>query len=113
MIQVARVLAEVRRILQDSHPDQPRDNDAAVRAAMAMALQDMRRMRPDVFLGMLSAVPDLADQSVTQVDIEAMFITPLVMITASHLLMQNDEYNRDGSSANLLALGRTQLVGLA
>jgi hypothetical protein len=111
MIQVARVVGEVRRVLQDLDPDRPRHNDSAIKGAMYLALQDMRRMRPDVFLGIMDAVPDPLSTSVTEVNIDAMFTSPLVHLTTAYLMMTNSEYNQDGSAANFLALARMQLMG--
>jgi hypothetical protein len=113
MITVARVIGEVRRLLKDQDPDNPRHDDADLRGAMALALFEMRRLRPDAFLSVgLATVSDLADQSVTQFDVESIFLMPMVMMTVGFLQIENDEYAEDGVAGGLLSLARNALVGL-
>lgn len=108
-IQVARVIGEVRRVTQDTNPDAPRNSNQDIRAAANMAVQDIRRVRPDLFLGMFDAVPDLITAS--SLDIEDMFLSPLVHLTVAYVMMASNEYNVDGAAANFLSLGRAQLGG--
>lgn len=109
-IAVKRVIAEVRRVMQDTRLDAPRNTDQSIRGAMNMALQDMRRVRPDLFLSGLHTVPDLITQ--TTVPVEAMFISPLVHLTVAYVMMASNEYNNNGAAANFLTLGRGQLGGM-
>lgn len=114
MITVARVIGEVRRLLRDTHPDAPRHDDADIRAAMAMALFDMRRLRPDAFLAVglgADLQQDLVDQSITQVDLEGIFMPPLALLTAAFLHVENTEYSQDGTAASMIQLARNQLTG--
>jgi hypothetical protein len=108
-LNVFHVIAEVRRVLQDdANLDDPRNTDDEIRAAMNMALADFRRARPDIFVGQMSTLPDLV--TVDTIEIEDMFLTPLVHITTAYVMMQTNEYAQDGTAANLLALARSQLA---
>lgn len=109
-VQVARVIAEVRRLTQDSgYGQDQRSSDVEIRGAMNLALSDMRRARPDYFLGNLAPLVDVQDAVTISVD-DYMF-TPICMVTAGYLLMEVDEYSDDGTARNFVALGRQQMGG--
>lgn len=108
MINLFRVIAEVRRIHQDDADlDNPRNSDADIRGAMYLGLADMRRHRPDAFVGQLVTLPDVS--AVDSIPLEEMLITPLVNLTAAYVYIQNSEYVEDGTAAALLSLASAQL----
>lgn len=111
-ITVANIVEEVRRLARDRDVgEHQRFSDDDIRGAMRMTISDVRRMRPDAFIGSLTANPDPRVEET--LDLEEFFFTPIVYLTLAYVLMENDEHARDSMSNNLVALGRAQLAGPA
>lgn len=105
---VSQIIDETRRILSDRGVAEKRRNkDADIRGAMRLAISDMRRVRPDLFVGSLQTLPDM--MVVDQVDIEDWLFTPMAFLTTGYVLMQNDQFSQDGTAAGMLSAGKAQL----
>jgi len=104
-IRVTDVFTEVRRIIQDEDATK-RHSDNDLRSALKNALATARRVRPDLFLADLAALPDVTGSTLP---IEEQFISPLVFITAGLILASNDEFIIDGAARNLMRQGQDQL----
>jgi len=111
-VEVPSVILEVRRIMQDKGAGRDqRSSDYEIRGALNLTLADIRRARPDFFIGSLgtSQLPDARD--VDTLDIDEYMFTPISLVTAGYMLLEVDEYTDDGTAANILALGRQQIGG--
>ena len=106
---VSQIIDETRRILADNGvADKQRNTDAAIRSAMRMSLSDFRRLRPDLFIGALDALPDIT--VVDTLDIEDWLFSAFAFLTTGYVLLQNDQFSQDGTASNLINAGKAQLV---
>lgn len=110
MILVRDIIVEVRRVLQDESEEAPRNTNGSIRGSIRMALADVRRLRPDAMSASLHNRIDLQEE--TTLDIEEMFFSPIVHLSAAYVLLQNDELARDGLANNLISFGKQQLSSM-
>lgn len=82
-----------------------------MRAALSLALSDLRRMRPDAFYPNTHEMPDAFNDDAIHLD--AFFLSPLTYLTSGHALASQDQMAKAGLAESHLAMGRAALVSIA
>ena len=82
-----------------------------MRAALGLAVADVRRMRPDAFYPATDQMPDVFN--VESLELDAFFLSPLTYLTSGHALASQDQMAKAGVSESHLAMGRAALVSIA
>jgi hypothetical protein len=109
VISVAGLMADVRRIVKDESPTNPRHTDEDVLAALRIAIATVRRLRPDAFSPVFGAEPP-APQATGSLELDTIFGPPMAKIAAAELLLTNSEYAESGAASAVLGLGIAGLV---
>lgn len=73
----------------------------------------MRRLRPDMFPGGVFYMPDGVDNSTTLIDIDPMYVMPLIMFIVGYAQLRDDEEVQDQRAAAFLGMFQAKLTGLA
>lgn len=111
MIRTREIINQVRRVMQDTSPNSPRTSDEDIRAAISLALSDVRRMRPDLFY----PAPDVYIDAYTaeEIPLEGFILSPLAYITAAHAVTSMDQMAKAGLGENYMNIGKTALAAVA
>ena len=97
---------DVRRMLQDD--DGVRYTNADLASEFTHAVQRLRYMRPDAFLGMYGTdLPEYDETNITgavgiSFPVDSQFVTPVVDYVVGRLELRDDEFVNDGRAATLL-----------
>lgn len=97
---VSELLLTVRDTLQDDAGD--RYSTASLLRALNMGILDMRRSRPDYFIGQyLVATPQVAADT-EEVPVPEIAVPGLIAWVAGFAELRDDEYTADGRAKTLL-----------
>jgi hypothetical protein len=107
---INEVFTQIRFIAQDERSESYRHSDEKIMAYFNSAVEDVRRIRPDLFLA--SAVSSLWEpiptfttddlDNDTEIPIDTMYFSALVDYIAGHLDIEDDEFANDGRAIALL-----------
>jgi hypothetical protein len=110
---VADYMAQARTLLQDTiTPYRYSDND--LKEALALAIYETRRIRPDLFLGHnTTTMPDITTATTTNtpVTMDRQYRVALVHFMVGHVGKRDEEEAMDRAGAFLQAF-RTQLLSV-
>jgi hypothetical protein len=104
---VSDLMAAVRDVLQDDDAD--RYSDARLLRGLNLGILDLRRVRPDHFIGRYSE-PTWQASALTDVfPLPEVVVPSLVKYVSGWVELADDEYTQDGRAAGLLSAFRTDL----
>lgn len=109
------ILQTARDLLQDTVSGAYRYSDDDLYRAMNMALQNARRVRPDLFLwnGVLSEPPRVnSGNAGTPLSIDSQFEDAFVMYVTGAAELREDQFTNDGRAATLLNQFRSALMAV-
>ena len=101
-------IAEARRILQDTQSVK-RYPDADLVEALNIGLTEMRRIRPDLFLGRFNAVPRVAFME-DAVDVDAQYRSALLYYITGRVELRDSEDTKDARAGVLMNKFVAQLL---
>jgi hypothetical protein len=104
---VADYIAQARVLLQDTI-ETYRYSDAEIRAALNLGMTEARRIRPDMFIGRLDAVPFYTASET--VDFDVQYRMALLYYIIGHVQLRDDEDTTDARAAALLTKFVAQLT---
>ena len=109
-------VAEARTLLQDLI-EPYRYTDAELLSALNMTLLDVRRLRPDLFLGdgittTLDEIEQFAAVNADEVDIEQQFRYAVLFGVCASALLRDSEDDTDQRAGKFLKLFRDKLLTL-
>jgi hypothetical protein len=114
----AKIIEEVRRMLQDTRSSSYRNSDADLIRVLNLAMQDIQRLRPDAYVTADSSldisVPTFVDAdatAATDFPIDDMFALPVIYFIVGNIELADDEFAQDGRAATLLQAYRAMLTG--
>lgn len=102
-------IATARVLLQDS-VDPYRYADTELVAALNFALLEMRRLRPDLFIGRSNAVPTYTLNSPSKVAVNEQYRMAVLYYIVGHAQLRDDEATQDQRAAAMLTAFRTALT---
>lgn len=107
-------IGDVRTLLQDVIAPY-RYSDAELITALNVTLLDMRRIRPDLFLGdgtttYLSDIPQFTAVNTDELPMEAPFRLPIVFGVCGHALARDQEDVQDARATAFLKLFNAMLT---
>lgn len=108
-MQVADIIATVRDILQDQ--DVERYDDPSLLRALTMSITDLRRIRPDYFIGRFQQPIQPVRALSETIDLPMQVYSPLIEYTAGMAEMRDDEFTTDGRAQSMLNNFRVALGG--
>jgi hypothetical protein len=107
-------IEQAREVIQDTHVPY-RHSDAKLVSYLNDALLDVRRLRPDLFIGALTTDPVLyttADLGIsTAFPIDGTYFTTVADYLSLRVGLGDDEFVADGRAAALHQMFITRLVG--
>jgi hypothetical protein len=101
-MQVGEVIDYVRDILQDRDNAVRRYPDDSLIRNLNLAVLEVRRVRPDYFIGAFAAPVTRYSSADTEVQLPETCIPSLVKYVAGMAELRDDEYTTDGRAAALL-----------
>lgn len=107
---VSDYVAAVRVLLQDETAPF-RYSDSSIVLALNMAMFDVQRLRPDLFMN-LTAVPSFTVVDSTAVSMDEAYRNAVVYLTSGFVQLRDEEATQDARAGAFLAGGRSQLIGL-
>jgi len=105
---VADYIHQARVLLQDT-VETYRYSDAEILAALNFGLTEARRLRPDMFIGRLDAVPFYTDDA-DAVDFDVQYRMALLYYIIGNVQLRDDEDTTDARAAALLTKFVAQLT---
>ena len=101
----------VRGVVQDRDGDRYTARDLA--EAFTMALGEVKRTRPDAFIGARRDASILVTEASLdgEFPLDELFISPVVNLTVGYLQLRDEQYVVDGQATGLLARGGALLSG--
>lgn len=99
-MKVADILASVRDVLQDL--EGVRYKDDSLLRGLSMAVYDLRRARPDYFIGTFDTVLQPVRSIDEELPLPAELLPSFVKYVAGWAEMRDDEYTADGRAASLM-----------
>ena len=105
---------EARAVLQDEV--QPyRYSDADLISAMGMGIYEMRRVRPDLFVGSFSSLQSLdrTSPASTTVNIDPQYRKTLLYYVLGHVNLREDEQAEESRAAGFMGKFVQQLLSIA
>ena len=114
--ELATVIKQVRYQLQDEDATNYRYADERLVETLNMALLDIWRLRPDLFLAtnwILAeyTVGNLVDSTVLPID--DIYFSTVVKLIVGYIQLENDSVTPDSKAATMLGTARTELQGVA
>jgi hypothetical protein len=104
---VSHIIAAVRDVLQDD--DEERYKDDRLIRGLNLAVRDMRRVRPDFFIGRFSEPVWQATALTDVYPYPEVTFPSVVKYVSGWAELADDEYTTDGRAAGLLGAFRTDL----
>jgi hypothetical protein len=108
-MQVADIVANVRDILQDRDDDARRYKDDSLIRGLNMAVLEIRRVRPDYFIGAYHNSVTQYSKLESEIQLPDTCLPSLVKYLAGWAELRDDEYTTDGRAAALLQAFATDL----
>lgn len=111
---VADYVVEVRRLIQDTVAPY-RYSDANMVSALNMGLLEVRRLRPDLFvgLGLRKDVPDFTAVGAQDVPMDPQYRASLVYYMAGQTQLMDEETTQDARASVFLNKFVSQLLSIA
>lgn len=113
MTTVSTVVTNARGILQDTDSDSYRYTQAELVSYLNEAIQELRRLRPDFFVGSFNtSLPSYAEADIaagTEVDVEDFLAPALVNYVAGRAQLRDDEFVSDGRAVALINRWTSQI----
>ena len=106
-MQVQALVDTVRDFLQDA--DKTRYSDASLIRALNLAILDVRRLRPDYFIGMYYTETPVYSSVTDQLLVPDQLFPALVKYVTGLAEMRDDEYTADGRASVFLKAFSTDL----
>lgn len=98
---VGELVLRVRETLQDADSD--RYTDQRIIAALNLGILDMRRQRPDLFIGRYGEPTyQIGTDTAVSFDLPEISIPPLTSYAVGWIEMSDDEYSEDGRAIAML-----------
>jgi hypothetical protein len=107
---VSEIVLAARDILQD-HEQTYRYSDASLLRLVNQALLEIRRVRPDYFIGTFHRTVPRVTGLADTVPAPETLIPPIVRYVSGMAEMRDDEFTTDGRAAGLLDAFRKDLTG--
>jgi len=109
---VANYVTSARVLLQDAAGDRYSDSELVL--ALSFAIQEARRLRPDLFTDYFApaTIPAYTANDGTQVPIDVQYRVPFLYYMVGHAQLRDEEDTQDQRSAALLAKFASQLLSL-
>ncbi len=113
---LAAVIKQVRYQMQDEDASNYRYTDERLVDTLNMALLDVWRLRPDLFLAAgwkltEYTVANLSDS--TMLPIDDIYFSTVVKLIVGYVELENDSVTPDGKAATMLSTARAELQGAA
>lgn len=113
---VGQVISQARILLQDSNNAatggyRHSDNDLAF--LVSEAVQEARRLRPDLFItyGLDVAIPVYTSGDLsTNLPLPDIYFTPIINLVVGRAQLREDEFSSDGRAATLMTLFSASLT---
>ncbi len=110
---IQNILTETRFLLQDS-VEPYRNTDVAILDIINSAMYELKRVRPDVWLGSYGApLPQYTDTAIDlaqEVPFDQLFFRPFIYYIVGSIELQDDEFAVDGRAAAMLRMFTVTLV---
>ncbi len=108
---VGEYVAEARVLLQDNMSPY-RYSDTSMKMALALALLQMRKMRPDIFIGVTapSLTPSSADT--VSLPIDEVYRLPLLNFMAGYVQLRDEEGGSEQRASMFMNAFATQIMGV-
>lgn len=108
---VSDYVSLARVLLQDTVNSPYRYADSEIVVALSVALQEARRLRPDLFLN--QTLQSFTANDSTAVNMDPMYRMPLVYYMCGHVQLRDDEETQDQRAAAFLSLFNSKLLTVA
>jgi hypothetical protein len=105
---VSDIVAHTRDLLQDWDDDR-RYSDASLIRNLNMCLLEIRRVRPDAFIGAYDAPVVQYSKMDSELQLSEMFMPSIVKYVTGMAELRDDEYTTDGRASALLQAFSTDL----
>lgn len=114
--QPAAVIKQVRYQLQDEDDTNYRYTDERLVETLNMALLDIWRLRPDLFLAAGWTLTEYTTANLTdstELPISDLYFSTVVKLVVGYVELENDNVQPDGKAATMLGIARAELQGVA
>jgi len=108
---VDKYVALARTLLQDTYDGPYRYSDAELAIGLSLALQETRRIRPDLFLN--KSVQTFTTNDATVVNMDEMYRVPLVYYMCGHVQLRDNEEVQDQRAAAFFGLFHAKMTTVA
>lgn len=114
--ELAAVIKQVRYQLQDEDDTNYRYTDERLVETLNMALLDVWRLRPDLFLAadwtLVEYTPTNLNDN-TELPVSDLYFSTVVKMIVGYVQLESDAVQLDGKAATMLGIARTELQGIA
>ena len=108
---VEDVIARARNLVQDKEPEYRYDDDLYI-AYLNDALNETRRMRPDLYISTDGVVTPLDISNLDDLfPLDDQYFSVLVSYVASMISLEDDKFMPEGKGMQLMAIFHSKLVG--
>jgi hypothetical protein len=108
---VNQYVAYARTLLQDTYDAPYRYSDSDLVLALSLAMQEAKKLRPDLFIN--KTLQTFTANDATVVVMDEMYRVPLVFYMCGTAQLRDDENVQDQRAAAFLALFNTKLLTVA
>jgi hypothetical protein len=105
---VQKYVAFVRELLQDEHDSPYRYSDTSIVRALAIAMPEAKKLRPDLFIGV--TIPDISVNDTTVIPVDEMYRLPLAYFCVGMMQLRDDEEVQDQRAAAFLSMATAKLT---
>ncbi|MGE0677767.1 hypothetical protein [Pseudolabrys sp.] len=106
---VSDYVTEARVLLQDTIAPY-RYSDSELVLALSIAVQEARRIRPDLFLSYFGALPSFTANDSTAVPVDEQYRSAFVFYMVGRAQLRDDEGTQDSRAAAFIGTFRSQLL---
>jgi hypothetical protein len=100
---VSDYLSTARTLLQDQYSGQYRYSDAELVAGLNLALLEMYRLRPDLYIGITTVPSYSAGSLATQVAIDQRYRTAALYYICGHAQLRDEEQTEDARAGAFMS----------
>ena len=109
---VAKFITTARVLMTDTVSPY-RYSDAELAIALSLAMLEARRLRPDLFLGRMSTIPNYTANDTTAVVIDDQYRIALLYYVIGHAQLRDEEDTQDARAVAFLSKFASQMTTLA
>ncbi len=114
--EISTAIRQIRYELQDDDATNYRYSNDRLIETLNMALLDIWRMRPDLFLAANWTLEEYTAANLvdgTTLPVDDIYFSTVVKLVVGYVQLENDSVTPDGKAATMLGITRAELRGVA